>query len=97
MLSPSSFTVSEFTLVFNLFPVNLCEWHNMWGSNFILLHVSIQFSQRHVFKRLVFSPLSIVASLAKYNLIVCIWVISAFLISVPLVYLSVFMQVPYYC
>ena len=54
MLSPSSFMVSRFTLIFNLFPVNFCEWYKMWGSNFILLHVNIQFSQHHVLKRLSF-------------------------------------------
>ena len=58
--------------------------------NFILLHVNIQFSQRHLLKRLSFPLLSILDSLVKYQLTVHVWVYFLALNSIPQMYLSAF-------
>ena len=43
-------------------------------SNFILLHVAVQFSQQHLLKRVVFSQLHIIASFVIDELAVGTWV-----------------------
>ena len=69
-------------------------------SNFILLHVAVQFSQHHLTEEAVFSPLYILASFIK-DKSMHIW--SPYLWAcypVPLIYISVFVPVPYcldYC
>ena len=68
-------------------------------SNFILLHVAVQFSQYHLLKRL-FSPLYILASFIKDKVTKCVWVYLWAFYPVPLIYISVFVPVPYcldYC
>ena len=45
-------------------------------SSFILLQVVDQFSQHHLFKEIVFSPLYILASFVKDKLSIGAWVIS---------------------
>ena len=61
------------------------------SSNFILLHVDIQFSQHHVLKRL-----SILGALVKDQLTTYAWVYFQVLKSDPLIYMLVFMPEPYY-
>ena len=65
-------------------------------SNFILLHVAVQFSQHHFLKRpplphCIFLPLFV-----KNKVPIGAWVHLWFLCLVPLVYISVFVPVPYY-
>ena len=69
-------------------------------SNFILLHVAVQFSQHHLFEEPVFSPLYILASFIKDKVTICAWVYLWAFYPVPLIYISVFVPVPYcldYC
>ena len=64
-------------------------------SNFILLHIALCFSQHHLLKRLIFAPLYIFASFVKNQVpIGCGFYLWA-LYLVPLVYISVFVTVPY--
>ena len=64
-------------------------------SNFILLHVAVQFSQHHLLKRLSLPPLYILASFVKNKVPIGAWVYFLAFYLVPLVYISVFVQVPY--
>ena len=100
MFSSKSFIVSgltfrslfQFELIF-VYGVREC-------SNFILLHVAVQFSQHHLLKRLVFSPLYILASFVIDQLTIAAWVYLWAFYPVPLIYVSVFVPVPYcldYC
>ena len=69
-------------------------------SNFILLHVAIQFSQHHFIEEAVFSPLYILASFIKDKVTIYAWVYLWAFYPVPLIYISVFVPVPYcldYC
>ena len=61
------------------------------GSDFILLHVNIQFPQHH----LPFSSLWILDLPVKYQLTIYAWIFFWALDSVPLVNMSVFMLIPY--
>ena len=68
-------------------------------SNFILLHVAVQFSQHHLLKRLSL-PHCILLPLALYILVknkvpVGAWVYLWAFYLVPLVYISVFVPIPY--
>ena len=64
-------------------------------SNFILLHVAVQFSQHHVLERLFLPPLYIVASFVKNKVPMGAWVYFRAFYLVPLVYIFVFVPVPY--
>ena len=65
-------------------------------SKFILLHIAVRFSQHHLLKRLIFAPLYIFASFVKNKVpIGCGFYLWA-LYLVPLVYISVFVPVPFY-
>ena len=63
-------------------------------SYFILLHVAVRFSQHHLLKRCL-SPLYILASFIKDKVTICVWVYLWALYPVPLIYISVFVPVPY--
>ena len=65
-------------------------------SHFILLHVAVQFSQHHLLKRLIFAPLYSLASFVKKEVHIGAWVYLWAFYLVPLVYISVFVAVPYY-
>ena len=70
------------------------EW-----SNFILSHVAVQFSQHHLLEA-VFSALYILDSFIKDKVTICAWVYLWAFYPVPLIYISVFVPVPYcldYC
>ena len=64
-------------------------------SHFILSHVAVQFSQHHLLKRLIFAPLYILVSVVKKKVPIGAWVYFWALYLVPLVYISVFVPVPY--
>ena len=62
-------------------------------SSFILLQVVDQFSQHHLLKR--FSPLYILASFVRDKVSICAWIYLWAFYFVPLIYISVFVPVPY--
>ena len=64
-------------------------------SSFILLQVFDQFSQHHLLKRLSF-PLYILASFVEDKVSIGSWIYLWAFNSVPLIYISVFVPVPYY-
>ena len=64
-------------------------------SNFILLHVVVQFSQHHLLKRLSLPSLYILASFVKNKVPVGAWAYFWAFYLVPLVYISFFVPVPY--
>ena len=78
----------------SIFVLGIRKW-----SSLILLHVAVQFSQHHLLKRLSFPT---VYSCLPYCRIIKHIRVSLFLrsLSVPLIYISVFVPVPYcfdYC
>ena len=64
-------------------------------SGFILLQVVDQFSQHHLLKRLFFSPLYILAFFVKDKASIGVWIFLWAFYFVPLIYISVFVPVPY--
>ena len=64
-------------------------------SNFIPLHIAVQFSQNHLLKRLSLPPLHILALFVKNKVTLGAWVDLWALYLVPLVYISVLVPVPY--
>ena len=64
-------------------------------SSFILLQVVDQFSQHHLLKRLSFLPLYILASFVKDKVSIGSWIYLWAFYSVPLIYISVFVPIPY--
>ena len=64
-------------------------------SSFILLQVIDQFSQHHLFKEIVFSPLYIFAFFVKDKVFIGAWIYLWIFYFVPLIYISVFVPVPY--
>ena len=64
-------------------------------SNFIPLHITVQFSRNHLLKRLSLPPLHILASFVKNKVLIGIWVYFWAFYLVPLACISVFVSVPY--
>ena len=64
-------------------------------SSFILLQVVDQFSQHHFLKRLSFSHCIFLPPLSKIQVSIGSWIYLWPLYSVPLIYISVFVPVPY--
>ena len=58
-------------------------------SSFILLQVVDQFSQHHLLKEIVFSPLYVLASFVKDKVSIGVWVYLWTFFLIPLVYISV--------
>ena len=94
MFSSKSFIVSGLTFrslihfeVIFVYGVRQC-------SSFILLHMVDQFSQHHSLKRLSF-PLYIFASFVRYKVSIGLWIYLWAFYFVPLIYISVFVPVPY--
>ena len=95
MFSSRSFIVSgltfrsliHFDFIF-VFGVREC-------SSFILLQVVDQFSQHHLLKRLSFFPLYILASFVEDKVTIGLWTYLWVFYSVPFIYISVFVPVPY--
>ena len=97
-VSYRSFTVSHltfrslihFALIF-VYGIRKC-------SSFILVQVVDQFSQQHLLKRLFFFfffPLYIFGSFVKDNTSIDAWIYLQAFYFVPLIYISVFVPVPY--
>ena len=63
-------------------------------SSFILLQVVDQFSQHHLLKKLSFFPFYLLASFVEDNVSIGLWIYLWAFYSVPLIYVSVFVQVP---
>ena len=63
-------------------------------SSFILLQVVDQFSQHHLLE-IVFNPLYILASFVKDKVSIGVWICLWAFYFVPLIYISVFVPVPY--
>ena len=64
-------------------------------SSFILLQVVDQFSTHHLLKRLSFFPLYILASFVEDKVSIGTWIYLWAFYAVPLIYISVFVPVPY--
>ena len=64
-------------------------------SSFSLLQVVDQFSQHHLLRRLSFFPLYILASFVEDKVTIGSWIYLWAFYSVPLIYLSVFVPIPY--
>ena len=96
MFSSKSFIVSGLTFrSLNVFKVyfELIFVHGVREcSNVIILHVAVQFSR----KKVVFSPLYILASFIKNKVTISVWVYLWAFYPVPLIYISVFVPVQYY-
>ena len=85
MFSSKSFLVSDLTFRSLIhFEFLLCVYGVRKCSNFIFLHVAVQFSQHHLLKRL-FSSLYTLASFVKDKLLIGVWV-----------YLWAFYLIPFY-
>ena len=95
MFSLKSFIVSGLTFRYLIH----FEFIFMYGvrncANYILSHVAIQFSQHNLLKRLFFVPLYIIASFVENKVHIGAWVYFWGFYLVPLVYISVFVPVPY--
>ena len=79
MFSPKSFVVS--CLIFrSLIHFFIVVYGVRKCSDFILLHVGVQFSQQHLLKRSSFSPLCILVSYVKNNIPIgaYIWVLDLY-------------------
>ena len=63
--------------------------------SFVLLQVVEWFSQHHLLKEIVFSPLCILASFVKDKVSIGVWIYLWAFYFVPLIYISVFVPVPY--
>ena len=96
MFSSRSFIVSGLTFR-SLIHVELLFVYGVRKcSSFILLQVVDQFSQHHLLKRLVvFFPLYILASFVLDKVSIGSWIYLWAFYSVPLIYISVFVPVPY--
>ena len=64
-------------------------------SSFVLLQMVDQFSQHHLFKEVVFSPLYILGSFVTDKVFTGTWNYLWAFYSVPLIYIYVFVPVPY--
>ena len=64
-------------------------------SNFTLLHIAVQVSQHHLLKRLSLPHCIFIASFVKNKVPIDAWVYFSAFYLVPLIYISVFVPVPY--
>ena len=94
LFSSKSFIVSGFTFMSLIHFEFIFVYGVRKCSNFVLLHVAVQFSQHHLLKRLSAS-LYILASFVKNKVPIDVWVYFWAFYLVPLVYISVFVPVPY--
>ena len=94
VFSSKSFTVSGLTFMSLIHFEFIFVCGVKKSSNFILLHVAVQFSQQYLLKRLS-APLYILASFVKNKVPVGAWVYLWVFYLAPLVYISVFVLVPY--
>ena len=95
MFSSKSFTVSGLTFRSSIHFEFIFVYDVRKGSNFILLHVAVQFSQHHLLKRLSLPPLYILAPFVKNKVPIGAWVYFWAFYLVPLHNISVFVPVTY--
>ena len=97
MFSSKSFIVSGLTFrsLIHFEFILLCGVRKC--SNFILIHAAVPFSQHYLLKieEAVFATLYILASFVKNKVAIGAWVYFWAFCLVPLVYVSVFVPVPY--
>ena len=94
MLSYKSFIVSSLTFRSLIHFEFIFVYGVRKCSSFILLHVAVQFSQHDLLKRL-FSPLYFLAFFVKDKVPIGAWFYLWALYLVPLIYISVFVPVPF--
>ena len=94
LFSSKSFIVSGLTFRCLTHFEFIFVYHVRKYSNFICLHVAVQFSQQYSLKRLSLPPLYILA-FVKRKVPIGAWVYFWAFYLVPLVYISVFVPVPY--
>ena len=95
MFSSKSFIVSGFIFGSLIHFVFIFVYHVRKCSNLILLHAAVQFFPVPFIEEAVFAPLYILASFVKNKVPIGAWVYLWILYLVPLVYISVFVPVPY--
>ena len=95
MFSSRSFTVSGLTFrsLIHFELIFVCGVRKC--SSFILLHVVDQFSQHHLLKRLSFLHCVFFVSFVKDKVSIGAWIYLWAFYFVPLIYISVFVPVPY--
>ena len=94
MFFSKSFTVSGLTFRSLIYLEFIFVYGVRKCSNLVLSHVAIQFSQ-HFIEETVFAPLYTLASFVKNKVPIGAWVYFWAFYLVPLVYISVFVPVPY--
>ena len=94
MFSSKSFIVFGFTFRSLIYFECIFVYGVRKCSNFLLLHVPVQFSQHHLLKRLSLPSLYILASFVKNKVPTVAWAYLWAFYLVPLVYISVFVLVP---
>ena len=95
MFSSRSFIVSDLTFRALIHFEFIFVYSVRKCSNFILLHVGVQFSQHHLLKKLSLPQLYILASFVKNKVPIGAWVYFWAFYLGPLVYISVFVLLPY--
>ena len=95
MFSSKGFIVSGLTFMSLIHLEFIFVYGARKCSNFILLHVAVQFFQHRLLKRDHLFPLCILASFVKNKVPIDAWVYFWAFYLVPLVYISVFVPVPY--
>ena len=95
VFSPKSFVVSGLTLRSSIHFEFIFVYDVRKCSNFILLHIAVQFSQHHFIEEHVFSPLYIPASFVRDKVPIDVWAYLWDSYLVLLIYISVFVPVPY--
>ena len=95
MFSSKSFIVSGLTFMSLIHFEFIFVYGVRKCSNFILLHVAVQFTQHHLLKRLSLPPLYILASFVKNKIPIGTRVYFWAFYLVPLVYISVFVPASY--
>ena len=95
MFSSTSFIVSSLTFRYLIHFEFIFVYGVKKRSNYILLHVAVQFAQHHVLKRLSLTLCIFLPPLSKNKVPISAWVYLRVLYLVPLVYISVFVPVPY--
>ena len=68
----------------------------MYGSNFILVYIAVQFSPGPFIEEAVFAPLYILSSFVKNKVPIGAWVYFWVFYYVTLVYISIFVPVLYF-
>ena len=94
MFSPKSFIVSGLTFIFLIHFGFIFVYGVRKCFSFIILQVVDQFPQ-HLLLEIVYSPLDIFASFVKDKVSIGVWIYLWAFYFVPLIYISVFVPVPY--